>query len=1185
MFIKSLTLDGFKSYPHRTVIDDFDRSFNAITGLNGSGKSNVLDALCFVLGLSSLSRVRASNLRQLIYMQGQAGVTRASVTVVFDNSDESKSPIGYTKTPFITVARTIYVDGRCTYQIGGRNVTQKAVHTLFRSVQLDITNPHFLIQQGRVAHVVSMAPAELRGMVEEAAGTRMFDAEAAAARRTIAQKDPKIAEIDAILADRIRPVLERLDSDAQAFREWADADAERAKLLRIATAKQYVDTRRAAVDQPQVAAADAAVATSAAAQEHAQRVYDNAAAELAAVESAAQADVEQRDALRQTRAAMDAAQVEYDAAVAAAAAIKAAAADAESARRQTEADINTVRKQLADIGGSQSVTEAAAAKARLTAASQRLAALRSGGASGSLGDLARAARTEARTKVDEAAAADRAVEGLARRREGLRAAWASAQQESLSAAEAKFAEVRERVAAAKTEAAVTAAAIERADVSAGRSAAAQAQAALSTAEQEHRAAAAAVTRAASIRFTRPAADLFRGLGPEAAGWSVLGRTFEFLVPVDHALSAALSAAARAARHIVVSHKAAIARLINSRAVATRESYVSVDNLRGGGWSAGDAAQLRRLLQAGGITGGVDADAAGWAAAPAAELVRAARPELDGLRSLVFGKTVVCRTQAVAKAVAFGSGRGFRAVTLDGDLYDPSGVLSGGSRGQQGPGYFALTAVLADTKAKLTAVQTALTKAQAEAQAAAAASAAAAAAAAAVRDLEQQAAAMERAINAVRDLEGLDAEEAAATAAATAARAAAAAATEAAEAAAAQAQTAASDRGAALSAAAADVDAATAAATAAEAAAAAATAKARDLRARLEVLEEDLAGASAAAAEDADFAERADAAEARLVAAAAARAEASSAHEAVAAAAAAAAEALSAAEMQAGARRSALATAEHAVEHAKAAFSAAQSDAVAAREAATAAADALLKLVDEHPWLEEQAATFGRPGGEFDFAAFDMGALDTTLDRLSARIAALERRVNRRALAQAGAVRAEWADLTAKRQQLSDDRETIENVIASVERRKRGAVMAAHARVSADLGAIFSTLLPGSDAELVPTDGEDVMGGLSFRVKLSGVWKDGLTELSGGQRSLLALSLTLALLRFHPAPVYILDEVDAALDVSHTQNIGRLIAERFPNAQFIVVSLRDGMFASANALFRTKFVDGASSVQKVSHRRH
>lgn len=57
MFIKSIMLDGFKSYGQRTEIAGFDEQFNAITGLNGSGKSNILDSICFVLGITNLTHV------------------------------------------------------------------------------------------------------------------------------------------------------------------------------------------------------------------------------------------------------------------------------------------------------------------------------------------------------------------------------------------------------------------------------------------------------------------------------------------------------------------------------------------------------------------------------------------------------------------------------------------------------------------------------------------------------------------------------------------------------------------------------------------------------------------------------------------------------------------------------------------------------------------------------------------------------------------------------------------------------------------------------------------------------------------------------------------------------------------------------------------------------------------------
>ncbi len=92
-------------------------------------------------------------------------------------------------------------------------------------------------------------------------------------------------------------------------------------------------------------------------------------------------------------------------------------------------------------------------------------------------------------------------------------------------------------------------------------------------------------------------------------------------------------------------------------------------------------------------------------------------------------------------------------------------------------------------------------------------------------------------------------------------------------------------------------------------------------------------------------------------------------------------------------------------------------------------------------------------------------------------------------------------------------------------------------------------------------------------------KESLTELSGGQRSLLALSLILSLLLYKPAPMYILDEVDAALDLSHTQNIGNMLKTHFSQSQFIVVSLKEGMFNNANVIYRTKFVDGVSTVTR------
>lgn len=114
---------------------------------------------------------------------------------------------------------------------------------------------------------------------------------------------------------------------------------------------------------------------------------------------------------------------------------------------------------------------------------------------------------------------------------------------------------------------------------------------------------------------------------------------------------------------------------------------------------------------------------------------------------------------------------------------------------------------------------------------------------------------------------------------------------------------------------------------------------------------------------------------------------------------------------------------------------------------------------------------------------------------------------------------------------------------------------------------------------MPVDETDLLRGLMIQINLGGTWKKSLAELSGGQRSLAALSLILSLLQFKPAPMYILDEVDAALDLSHTQNIGHLFRTRFSESQFLVVSLKEGMFNNANVLFRAKFSESGSKVER------
>jgi len=103
--------------------------------------------------------------------------------------------------------------------------------------------------------------------------------------------------------------------------------------------------------------------------------------------------------------------------------------------------------------------------------------------------------------------------------------------------------------------------------------------------------------------------------------------------------------------------------------------------------------------------------------------------------------------------------------------------------------------------------------------------------------------------------------------------------------------------------------------------------------------------------------------------------------------------------------------------------------------------------------------------------------------------------------------------------------------------------------------------------------------MKIKIAFNDTWKDTLSETSGGQRSLLALSFVLSLLKYRPAPLYILDEIDAALDLQHTQNIGKMIKQHFPESQFLIISLKEGMFRNANVLYKIEFSDNKSKVTR------
>jgi structural maintenance of chromosome 2 len=190
-----------------------------------------------------MSTVRAQNLQDLIYKRGQAGVTKASVTIVFDNRDKTKSPIGFEEYGSISVTRQIVLGGTSKYLINGHRAQQQTVQNLFQSVQLNINNPNFLIMQGRITKVLNMKAVEILSMIEEAAGTRMFEDRKDKAAKTMAKKEMKVREIEGLLNEEIEPKLEKLRGEKRAFLDFQQTQNDVERLTRLVVAHDYVKSK------------------------------------------------------------------------------------------------------------------------------------------------------------------------------------------------------------------------------------------------------------------------------------------------------------------------------------------------------------------------------------------------------------------------------------------------------------------------------------------------------------------------------------------------------------------------------------------------------------------------------------------------------------------------------------------------------------------------------------------------------------------------------------------------------------------------------------------------------------------------------------------------------------------------------------------------------------------------------
>lgn len=219
MYLKSLELHGFKSFPNKTTLE-FERGTTVVIGPNGSGKSNISDAMRWVLGEMSTKNIRGTKMEDVIF--GGTDTRRpmgfAEVSVTFDNTD----PQYRIDSPYdeITVTRRYYRAGESEYLINKKPVRLKDIHELFLNTGIG-REGYSVIGQGKIAEILSRKSEDRRNFFEEAAGISKFRYKKLEAERRLSDTEENMLRVGDILSElesRVGP-LEKEAARARRYLE------------------------------------------------------------------------------------------------------------------------------------------------------------------------------------------------------------------------------------------------------------------------------------------------------------------------------------------------------------------------------------------------------------------------------------------------------------------------------------------------------------------------------------------------------------------------------------------------------------------------------------------------------------------------------------------------------------------------------------------------------------------------------------------------------------------------------------------------------------------------------------------------------------------------------------------------------------------------------------------------------
>lgn len=1174
MYIKSVVIDGYKSYGKRIEIAGFDKLFNAITGLNGSGKSNILDAICFVLGLNNMALARCANLRELIYKQGQAGVHKAVVTVVFDNTDKESSPSGYDHLSEIVIRREVHLNSRTKYYVCGQTASNSQVSDLFHSCQLNISNPHFLIMQGRITKVLNMKPREILAMIEETTGVALYNAKKRDTQTIIEKKETHLRSIDGLINETIMPRLDQLRKEHAVLLDYQNLVGELEKISRQYVAWQFVQHQRKA--------------------DHASEMTDDCNKKVKLYQDDILQLEQKQEEISQKVAEIERYNDELSGGQ---------IAELEEALKEEE------RIEIKETGRLEKLTDSLNEERKkkkdvekLLAKDEQLKQKKQQEYDSIRRDFDKVEEDYNNANLNHEKAQknyEAVTAGKALNEEGD---VATSLADQLIKAEEEYNSSNTEMKIAKTKLVNC-----KRDLNEKKSQATKHKAQY---DEDNKHIANLEDNVTSIKkrldtleydddhYARLQQEMssahgrLKELNQQMSGEETSARlNFEY-APIkdfdpkcvhgyicnlftlkDPKYARAVEAAGGGGLYnIVVDTNDQARTILDQGKLKRRYNFCALNKVTGRQVIRSEVDAAKKFASDQDVHAVID-------------LIEF-DPRVRAAMENVFGDTFVAPNVDKAMKITYSNLRK-KTVTLDGDVVMPGGDMSGGAVSRQESflvslvkhkqkleeksqlerslydlrtqlasleekrrAFLSLEAEHKHHSSKLEVVRNRLQLTSEHHKLFES-----------VKQLEREVAALEQKLMELQDL---------------------------------------SDRS---------------------------HARANELRTKLKNKEQSHKKELEAAEKALVQAKKETDAKKKLIDQRKGRVESlrleiedlvkscEQYRETIDRLATVIEEKQNEVQQQGevveqvkgevkvvadklkeqksklreqndeinklskkrdrmgseiNEKRLEIKKIQHRVEQ--------------INSEAGEASQAVKSMLRKYEWIAQEKHLFGKDNSDYPFNRkdFNINELSNRVQKLTNSKNALQKTVNQRANMLLGDKEKEAEQLNKRRDVIEKDKDKLIKYMDEIDKQKKDTLHKAWKIINIDFNGIFSTFLPNSGAKLDLIPGKDLLEGLEVKVSFGGVWKESLTELSGGQRSLVALSLTLALCKYKPAPLYILDEVDAALDQNHTQNTGTMIKKHFNNSQFIIVSLKDDMFRNANVLFKTRFVDGKSDVTRYTH---